>query len=62
MSALAADLMADNALRRADERLEVARHAVRMLRNPEYLEALADTSTSVEAAGPCEVVLAKYLS
>lgn len=59
MSAVAAEIMTDDVLHRADERLEVARHVVRMLRNPAYLEALTDVGA--DDGRPAEELLAKYL-
>jgi hypothetical protein len=59
MSAQAVEIMTDDVLRRADEHLEVARHAVRMLRNPAYLAAL--TEPADEPGKPADEVLAKYL-
>ena len=52
-------MMQDDVLRQADEYLEIAHHAVRMLRNSEYVQAL---DRGIEETGrPGEELLAKYL-
>ena len=59
MTAVALELQ-DNVMRRADERLEVAHHAVRMLRNPDYVAALQEGASPADGR-PGEEALAKYL-
>jgi hypothetical protein len=59
MSVQEAELLQDDVLRLADERLAVSRHVVRMLRNPDYLTALEAIPT--EPGAPADEVLAKYL-
>jgi hypothetical protein len=60
MSAEAVELMQDNVLRSADEQVELHHHVVRMLRNPEYLEAVSAADPTGLGQDP-EEVLAKYL-